>query len=157
MSEHIVSTRASIGEYRYRYLVVGCVAILLTLSAILVGYCTASLDIAWMRRTMLGFGLGSSYTTIVCGYHITLFRRRKTALTHPITPMGGVLSMVAAFFFFGASVLLGLGFLSGSIVGYFMLTGWERLAKKRVVVVRERLVRSELRVVDRDVRLVYLA
>ncbi|HIH69422.1 hypothetical protein [Methermicoccus shengliensis] len=157
MSERIVSTRASIGEYRFRYLVVGCVALMLTSFALVIGYWAISLDIVdALRRTVLGFGLGSMYVAIVCGYHIALFQNRNVVHTHPLTPLGGVLTMLVELLFLGPSVLLALGFLSGGIVGYFMLTAWERMAKKKVLVVSERLVRSELRVVDGDVRVVYI-
>lgn len=157
MSERIVSTRASIGEYRYRYLVVGCVALMLTFFVLIMGYWAISLNIVdALKRVVLGFGLGSVYVAIVCGYHIALFQSRKVVHTHPLTPLGGVLTMLVALLFLGPSVLLALGFLSGGIVGYFMLTGWERMAKRRVLVVSERLVRSELKVVDGDVRVVYI-
>ena len=159
MSErHLLPIKASIGEYRFRYLVVGCVALVLAFFALIVGVWLALFDtLDCLRRVGLGFVLGTAYVVVVCGYHISLFRRSSVVHTSPITPLSGVVLMLGLLLLLGWSLMLALGFLGSSLAGYFVLTLWERVAKRKVVVMKEELWRSELRVVGGDVRVVYVS
>jgi len=159
MSEgHIVPIRATIGEYRFRYLVVGCAALVFASITIITGAWLALLAVSVaLERVALGFVVGSTYVIVVCVYHISLFRRKETVYTHPLTPLGGVAFMLGMVVMLGWSLMLLLGFLGSSLLGYFVLTGWEKRAGKKVLVMNESLWRSKLSVVDGSVRVVYVA